>query len=250
MLLAVDIGNTSIKFGVFAGDRLMSRNSIPTTAAELSQAIASLGDVSSAIICSVVPARTKDVSDAILERIGIEVRLLTNHDDLGLRINYEPLDAAGTDRLVSAFAAAELFGVPVIVCSFGTATTIDIVNRDRELLGGLIAPGMATAARALHLNAARLPEVRLGPINTVINQTTETSIKAGLLYSQVGLVEAVVQRMRTEVGTDAKVIATGGFARMVSEHSNVIDVVDDDLLLKGLQMLSERLDRLTVPENQ
>lgn len=250
MLLAVDIGNTSIKFGVFDGDRLISRNSIPTNSTELSPAIASLGDVSSAIICSVVPARTKDVSEAIRERTGIEARLLTNHDDLGLRIRYEPLDAAGTDRLVNAFAAAELGGAPVIVCSFGTATTIDIVNRDRELLGGLIAPGMATAAKALHLNAARLPEVETGPIDTVINQTTETSIRAGLFYSQVGLAEAVVNRMRTEIGTDAKVIATGGFARMVSEHCDVIDVVDDDLLLKGLQMLSERLERLTVPENQ
>ncbi len=241
MLLAVDIGNTSIKFGVFDGEHLKHRSSIPTDSDALSQALASLADLSSAIICSVVPARTRDVSDAILERCGIEARVLKNHDDLGLRINYKPLDAAGTDRLVNAFAAAELFGVPVIVCSFGTATTIDIVNRDRELMGGLIAPGMATAAKALHLNAARLPEIEPGPAGTVINQTTETSIRAGLFYSQVGLAEAVVKRMRNEIDSNAKVIATGGFARIIAEYCHVIDAVDDDLVLKGLQMLSGRL---------
>lgn len=242
MLLAVDIGNTSIKFGVFDGETLKHRSSISTNSDDLSDAVASLTDLSSAIICSVVPTRTKEVSDAIRQRFGVEARVVTNRDDFGLTVRYEPLDVAGTDRLVNAFAAAERYGAPVIVCSFGTATTIDVVNGNMELLGGLIAPGMVTSAKALYLNTACLPEIEPGPADGVINHTTESSIRAGLFYSQIGLVEAAVSRARKETGGKAKVVATGGFARMIAEHSDVIDVVDGDLVLNGLQLLDGRLD--------
>ncbi len=242
MLLAVDIGNTSIKFGVFDGENLKHRSSTPTTSDELTDALAPFDDVSSAIICSVVPARTEVLAAVINKRFGVDTRVVSNHDDLGLSIRHEPVDSLGTDRLVNAFAAATRYGVPVIVCSLGTATTIDAVSEEMELLGGLIAPGMATAAKALNLNTARLPEVRADAAGNVINRTTETAIRAGLYYSQVGLVETAVARMRDEIGTSAKVIATGGFASMIAEHCEAIDLVDDDLVLEGLQMLKARLN--------
>lgn len=240
MLLAVDIGNTSIKFGVFDGEELKHRSSIPTNSNDIADALAQPDDISSAIICSVVPARTGDVAEAIRDRFGVPARIVANTDALGLAIKHQPIESIGTDRLVNAFAAAERYGSPVIVCSLGTATTIDAVSENRELVGGLIASGMRTAAKALHLATARLAEVEPGTAPSVINTTTETAIRAGLYYSQVGLIEAAVSRMKVEIGSSARVVATGGFARMIAEHCGAIDVVADDLVLEGLQMLSSR----------
>lgn len=241
MLLAVDIGNTSIKFGVFDGETLKHRTSIPTDSGRLPETLGSLDKVSRAIICSVVPAGKIRTVAVINDRFGIDSHVVSHRDNLGLTVRHEPIDTLGTDRLINAFAAAARYGTPVIVCSFGTATTIDVVNEHMELLGGLIAPGMVTSAKALHLNTACLPEVEPGPADSVINHTTESSIRAGLFYSQIGLVEAAVSRARKETGGKAKVVATGGFARMIAEHCDVIDAIDDDLVLKGLQLLDGRL---------
>lgn len=242
MLLAVDIGNTSIKLGVFDGEILKHRSSTPTTSDELTDALVPFDDVSSAIICSVVPDRTAEVAATIHERFGIDAHVVSNHDDVGLTIRHQPVDALGSDRLVNAFAAAARYGLPVIVCSLGTATTIDAVSENGDLLGGLIAPGMITAAKALHLNTARLPEVEPDSTGDVINRTTLTAIRAGLYYSQIGLIETAVTMMKKEIGSNAKVVATGGFARLIAEHCDAIDVVDDDLVLEGLQMLDARFN--------
>jgi type III pantothenate kinase len=240
MLLAVDIGNTSIKFGVFDGEVLTQRASIPTNSTDLADALAQFGPVSSAAICSVVPAKTSEVRTAVNERFGVSSRVVANTDDFGLVVRHRPIDSIGTDRLVNAYAAATRYGVPVIVCSLGTATTIDAVSKDRELLGGLIAPGMRTAARALHSATARLPEVEPGTADSPIAATTEDAIRAGLFYSQVGLIEVAVSRMKADIGQTAKVVATGGLAQIVAEHCEAIDVVNDHLVLDGLRMLSSR----------
>lgn len=243
MLLAVDIGNSAIKFGVFDGPHLTSKFSIPTNSdlhsAELIEKIGN-ATISKALVCSVVPGVNSQLSDALKAAFDIDVRFVTNEMDFGLDIKYEPLAAAGTDRLVNAFSAAEKYGVPVIACSFGTATTIDVVDKNRVLLGGLIAPGMKTMAKALHLNTAQLPEIEINTPDTVINHTTETSIQAGIFYSQIGLVESSIARIKKEIGDNPKVIATGGFASMIAENTDVIDVVDEDLLLDGLRILAER----------
>ena len=247
MLLAVDIGNSSIKFGVYDGETLLSKFSIPTshdsTVDYLKSAIGSDMDdpISSAIVCSVVPDLNGALAAFVKSSLNIDALFVTNYFPFGLKINYEPVEAAGTDRLVNAFAALENYGVPCIVCSFGTATTIDVVNKDRELLGGLIAPGMATMAKALRLNTAKLPEIEIKPHDSAINRTTETSIRAGIIYSQVGLVESTVARIRAEIGGDPRVIATGGFASMIAESTSVIEIVDENLLLDGLRVLYSRM---------
>lgn len=243
MLLAVDIGNSAIKFGVFDGQRLTTKFSIHTKSEIHSKdLIERIGGstISKALVCSVVPRVNSQLSDTINTAFGIDVTFVTNDMDFGLDIKYEPLAAAGTDRLVNAFSAAEKYGVPVIACSFGTATTIDVVDRSRVLLGGMIAPGMKTMARALHLNTAQLPDIKINTPNSIINQTTETSIQAGIFYSQIGLVESAVARIKKEIGDNPKLIATGGFASMIAKHSDVIDVVDENLLLDGLRILAER----------
>ena len=172
--------------------------------------------------------------------VGIDTLFINNNFDFGLTIKYEPLVAAGTDRLVNSFAATEKYGVPCIVCSFGTATTIDVVNEKRELLGGLIAPGMETMAKALHLNTAKLPEVEVKTLKSIIGHTTETSIQSGILYSQVGLIESAVSRISEKIGDIPNVVATGGFASLISESTSAINIVDENLTLDGLRMLYSR----------
>ena len=246
MLVAVDIGNTSIKFGVFDGETLLSKFSIPTkreiSVDELRIGIGIRLDMSidAAIVCSVVPGVNSPLYTYLRSAYGLEPFFVTNDLDLGLTIKYEPLEAAGTDRIVNSFAASEKYCVPCIVCSFGTATTIDVVNEKRELLGGLIAPGMAVMSKMLHLNTAQLPEVDIIAPDAVINQTTETSIRSGIFYAQIGLVEAAVSRIKKEIGGDPKVIATGGFASMIAAKTDVIDIIGENLLLDGLRILHSK----------
>jgi type III pantothenate kinase len=151
MLLAVDIGNTSTKFGVFDGDDLTFKFSYPTGETPIDLEPEIVGGISAAVACSVVPDTNDDLAALILKRFDAKTVFVANDLDFGLDIKFEPLDRAGTDRVVNAFAAVERYGVPVIVCSLGTATTIDVVNEKKELLGGLIAAGMKTSAKALRL---------------------------------------------------------------------------------------------------
>jgi type III pantothenate kinase len=241
MLLAVDIGNTSTKFGVFDGDDLTFKFSYPTGESPIDLAPEIAGDITSAVACSVVPDVNDNLAALILKRFDAKTVFVTNDLDFGLDIKYEPLDGAGTDRVVNAFAAVEKFGTPVIVCSLGTATTIDVVNEKKELLGGLITAGMRTSAKALHLNTARLPEVEINKPDKLINDSTETAIRAGVFYSQVGLIETAVTRISGELPAKPKVIATGGFAEIIASECKVIDVVEEDLLLQGLRLLNTRL---------
>jgi len=241
MLLAVDIGNTNIKFGVFDGEDIVARFSVPTSSPVNELVSSFTGPIDSTIICSVVPNATDRLADVLRRKVGKPSFVVTNDLDFGLKISYEPIAAVGTDRLVNSFAAAEKNGVPCIVCSFGSATTIDAVSGERELLGGLIAPGFAMMAEALHLRTAQLPAAEIGHADSPINHTTDDSIRAGVFYSQLGLIATVVAKMKAVVGEQAKVIATGGFSALMAEHSPLIDQADENLTLNGLRMLNDRL---------
>ena len=162
---------------------------------------------------------------------------VSNDFDFGLNINYEPLSAVGADRLVNSFAAAEKYGVPCVVCSFGTATTIDVIDAKRELLGGLIAPGIQTMSAALRQMTSKLPEVEMQKPATTLGTTTIESIRSGIYFSQLGLVESVVARITDEIGTKPVVVATGGFASEIAADTKIIEIVDDLLTLDGLRML-------------
>ncbi len=246
MLLAVDIGNTRTKFGIFDGETLLTKFSIPTlknaTRVDIRSAVAGsiAYPISSAIICSVVPEIDAEFREFISDEFAVRGAFVTNELDLGLKINYQPRSAAGTDRLVNAFAAAEKYGVPCIVCSFGTAATIDFVNDQRELVGGLIAPGMQTMATALHLNASRLPEVTIDRPDSVLQTSTEGSIRSGVFYGFLGMAESLVNRVKSQIRGDVKVVATGGLALLIAENTTVVDHVDENLLLDGLRIISER----------
>lgn len=243
MLLAVDIGNTSIKFGLFDGDSLASTHVIPTirnaTITDIAAAVDEwLPPVEAALVSSVVPEINAAIFD-YLSRVVSSVAFVTPADNFGLTHHFA-VDEAGTDRLVNGSAAAHLYGVPCIVAAFGTATTIDAVSGDREHLGGLIAPGPATTAKALELVASKLPRVDIAESPAVIGTNTVQAIQAGILYSQIGLIERAVPEMKREIGQDARVVATGGFAQLMARKCRAIDVVDRDLTLKGLDLLHRR----------
>lgn len=238
MLLAVDIGNSAIKLGVFDDqDELVERHTLdPESTAIAADFINS--PVKRAIVSSVVPHLTPLVSASIEAKFNIEPEIVANDRDLGLKIRYRPIEDAGNDRLVNSAAAAHLYGVPCVVISFGTATTVDVVSKDHELLGGLIAPGVKMSVAALHEKTARLPLVEIDGEFSPTSETTDTSIRSGVILSQIGLVETVLARIAGEIGKP-KVIATGGYAAKFAELCDAIDVIDRDLTLKGLCRLAK-----------
>ena len=247
MLLAIDIGNTSIKFGVYDGEQLVAKLSVPTirnvSATGLAKVVGSklAQTINAAIVSSVVPEVDNAVSDFISTRFGVDPSFVPNDADFGLAVKYEPLADAGTDRLVNTFSAVEKHGAPCIVCSFGTALTIDYVNRYRVLIGGLIAPGMNTLASALKITTSKLPEVVIEKPASVLQTTTIGSIQSGIVYGYFGLVEELLTQVKKEIGDNPKVIATGGFAKLIAENTTHIDIVEENLLLDGLQMLHRRI---------
>lgn len=248
MLLAIDIGNSTIKFGVFDGKRLVSKFSIPTNYRygpdEITRATGNQinRSITAAIACSVVPQVDNAVREFAKRSFGIDTFFIDNGFDFGLKVDYCPVSALGTDRLVNAFGAVEKYGAkPCIVCSLGTATTIDAISADGEFLGGVIAPGMRTMAKALHLAAAKLPEVNIEMPASLLGRTTAGSIRSGIFYGQLSMIEGMIGRISAELGGQPLVVATGGFARMLAAGSGMLKIVNEDLLLEALNLLSRRL---------
>jgi len=247
MLLVVDIGNTLIKFGIFDSNTLLTKFSIPSLRDYTNEDIlAAVGlnldlPIENAILCSVVPEIDETVAILIAEKCGVDARVVRNDQDFGLKIKYEPLSAIGSDRLVNSFASMQKYGAPCVVCSFGTATTVDVVGVNNEFLGGIIAPGMETMAKALHLSASRLPDITIEKPLTIIANNTVDSIRSGIYFGQMGMIEGIIRRMSNDLETRPTVIATGGFAQAVEDETSVIDIVDENLLLEGLNLLFKRL---------
>ena len=247
MLLVVDIGNTLIKFGIFDSNTLLTKFSIPSLRDYTNEDIlAAVGlnldlPIENAILCSVVPEIDETVAILIAEKCGVDARVVRNDQDFGLKIKYEPLSAIGSDRLVNSFASMQKYGAPCVVCSFGTATTVDVVGVNNEFLGGIIAPGMETMAKALHLSASRLPDITIEKPPTIIANNTVDSIRSGIYFGQMGMIEGIIRRMSNDLETRPTVIATGGFAQAVEDETSVIDIVDENLLLEGLNLLFNRL---------
>ena len=245
MLLAVDIGNSAIKLGLFDGDKLTSKFFIPTDRVLTTEQLAQQTDdrlniqIDDAIVCSVVPEVNGAVRRYLNEAWQMETRFVRSTDDLGLTIDFR-VETTGADRLINSFAASKKYGTPCVVVSFGTATTIDVVNEDREYLGGLIAPGMKVNAQALAIAASKLPEVELIKPAHVIAQTTETAIQSGIVYGQIEMIRGLLRRVTDELGERPKVAATGGFARLVADEIEEISIVEDDLTLTGLMLLYSR----------
>lgn len=246
MLLAVDIGNTRIKLGVFDSGKLISKVAIPTERNVSAETLLKVighritDTVEAVIVCSVVPEVDAAFREFVLGHFEVEPLIVENDWDLGMTVTYEPLSATGSDRLVNAFSAVETYGAPCIVCSFGTAFTIDVINKHRVLVGGLIAPGIDTLSAALASYASKLPEVTLEKPTSLIQKTTTGCIQAGVFYGFIGMAEYLLSATLDEFGGEAKIIATGGSAKLFAENTAKSLVIDDNLLLNGLQKLYAR----------
>lgn len=254
MLLAFDIGNTNIVFGVYDGKKLLQSWRISTDRGKTSDEFGILiknlfadkglviSDVDAVIISSVVPPIMHTFEAAIIKYIHKVPMIVGPGIKTGLNIKYYNPREVGADRIVNAVAAYELYGGPVIIVDFGTATTFCAVTERCEYLGGAIAPGILISAEALFQRAAKLPRVELVKPDNVIGRSTVEAMQAGLIYGYVGLVDSIVERMKKELdgSKDPFVVATGGLARMVAEESKTIDEVNSLLTLEGLRLIYER----------
>ena len=249
MLLAIDVGNTNIALGVYKDATLLAdwriRTQIGRTADEYGMlfrelfeyAGLSFKEITGIAVSNVVPPTTADLLGACRKFFGIEPYVVDPQAETGIKIRYEPKSDVGADRIVNALAAYTLYGGPAIVVDFGTATTFDAVSKTGEYLGGAIAPGIGISMEALFRSAARLPRIDLKRPPSPIGTTTETSMQAGILYGFAGQVDELVSRFRADLGSEAKVIATGGLAELIAAESRTIQVVNLLLTLEGLRLV-------------
>jgi type III pantothenate kinase len=251
MLLCIDIGNTNIKLGLFEDDRPRAHWRVATDRARLADEYAMLlldlfaaehmstGDVTGCVISSVVPPLTPAFAEISKRYLKQEPIMVGPGIKTGLSIRTDHPAEVGADLIVSAVAARQMYGAPVIVIGFGTATTFGAVSAQGDYVGVAIAPGVATGAEALFRFAAKLPQVELARPPRAIGKNTIHSMQSGLIFGFAGLVEGLVKRMRAELGGQARVIATGGLAELIAAETDTIEVVEPDLTLFGLRMIYE-----------
>ncbi len=251
MLLCIDIGNSNIKFGLFENGTPRAHWRIATDRAKLADEYAMLlldlfaaeriavSEVTGCVVSSVVPPLSPifaELSNRYLKQAPIVVGPGVK---TGLSIRTDHPAEVGADLIVNAVAARQLYGTPVIVIAFGTATTFSAVSAQGDFVGVAIAPGVYTGAEALFRFAAKLPQVELARPPRAIGKNTIHSMQSGLVFGYAGLVEGLVKRMRAELGGSAHVVATGGLAEVIAAEAPVIEVVEPNLTLMGLRMIYE-----------
>jgi type III pantothenate kinase len=252
MLLAVDIGNTHTVFGLFDGETLRTdwraETRVERSADEYAALLrvlcelegVSLGDVTAAIISSVVPPATAPV-ERFCERYLKHTAVVVGPGvKTGMPILYDNPREVGADRIVNAVAAYARWPEGSVVVDFGTATTFDVVTAKGEYAGGIIAPGLIVSADALFRATAKLPRVEIARPKCAIGKNTVSSIQSGLLFGYAGMVDALVERIRVEVDFSPHIVATGGLAALVARESSTIQDCDELLTLRGLQILHGR----------
>ncbi len=248
MLLVVDVGNTNIVVGVYEGDKLVSswrissdRRRTPCELAAWMKVLFELEgmdpkSIDGAVLSSVVPPLTGVVVRAIRMLFGIGTLVVGPGVKTGMPILVDNPKEVGTDRIVNAVAAYSKYGGPLVVVDFGTATTFDVVSAKGEYLGGAISPGIAISMEALFKETAQLPRIDFSKPKSVIGKNTVDSMKSGIFYGYVCLVDGMVDLIEREIGS-CRVVATGGLAEVVASVSSKIDLVDPWLTLEGLRII-------------
>ncbi|MCC8141153.1 MAG: type III pantothenate kinase [Lachnospiraceae bacterium] len=253
MLLAVDIGNTNITIGVFKGKRLVTTYRMATvytrTSDEYGMVMCELlekngvavEEITDVIVGSVVPDVMHSITNSIIKYFNTKPIIIEAGIKTGIRVAGRNPRQVGADRIVDAAAVYELYGGPAIVIDYGTATTFDLVDEDGTFTACVIAPGVRTSAQSMWTMAANLPEFEIRKPRTILAQDTISCMQAGLVYGQVGQTEYIVNRMKEEFGRDdVKVVATGGYGRIIEKETDIIDKYDPQLTLHGMRIIFER----------
>jgi type III pantothenate kinase len=251
VLLAIDIGNTNVVLGVFETGKLRESWRVGTkvqiTADEYAVILKDLfgfagigfSQIDGVILSTVVPPLLPVMSEMAQKYFALQPMVVTAELMTGITLKYENPKEIGADRIVNAAAAYRIYGGPLIIVDFGTATTFCAVTAQGEYLGGAITPGIRISAEALYQRAAKLPRVELLRPPSIIGRDTVSAMQAGVFYGYAGLVNGIVERMKKEFAPDAKVIATGGLAELVASETTCIDDVRPNLTLEGLAYLYE-----------
>ena len=251
VLLAIDVGNTNAVFGLWRGEELVASFRLSTdtdrTSDEYGAMLLTLlerrgidsREVSAVVIASVVPPLQPTLlrlsHDFFARRpLFVEPGIRT-----GMPIRYDNPTEVGADRIVNALAARELYGSPVVVVDFGTATTFDIVSSKGEYVGGIIAPGILISAEALFAHASRLYRVDVHEPEMLVGSNTAAAMQAGIFYGYVGLVDGILERLTAEIPGLRAIVATGGQAELVARGSKYLQVVEPLLTLIGLRRIHE-----------
>ncbi len=250
MLLVIDVGNTNITYGVFQEEKLISTFRMTT---KLSRTSDEYGinlrnmliyntidpdKIEDVIVASVVPNVMHSLLSAIIKYLHRHAIIVEPGIKTGIRIVTANPQQIGADRIVDAAAAFEIYGGPVFVIDFGTATTYDFIDETGAFVSGVTAPGIRISARALWEDAARLPEIEIRKPDSILAKETISSMQAGLVYGQIGQTEYIVKLTKKETGLpNLKVVATGGLGTIIANETDCIDVYDRTLTLQGLRII-------------
>ena len=250
MLLAIDLGNTNIKYGVFDGEKMVASfrvsSRLSRTADEYGSVLVGLlsdqgikkSDITGIIFSSVIPALNYTICHMCEFFFGISPLVVGPGVKTGLNIKADNPREVGADIIVNSVSAYKKYGGPIIVIDFGTATTFDVITGKGELLGVVIAPGIKTSLEGLSTKTAQLPMVELESPKTVIGKNTVHCMQAGIIFGFAGLVDNIINKIKKELGlSEIRVVATGGLGEIIAKEVKSISVVDRTLTLDGLKII-------------
>jgi type III pantothenate kinase len=252
MLLAIDIGNTNIVLGLYRGKKLINHWRLATQAERtadeygviITQLVSAAGfrceQIAAIVVSCVVPPMLTTIQELGQKFFKLDPLIVGPGVKTGMPILYENPKDVGADRIVNGIAAYEKYHDTCIIVDFGTATTIDLISKKGEYVGGAIAPGLSISLEALFQRASKLPRIEIVKPKEVVGRNTVNSIQAGIFYGYVGLVDGIVRRIQKEQNVQAKVVATGGLAPLVASECASISEVDEFLTLEGLRLIHER----------
>ena len=252
LLLAIDIGNTSVAIGVFDGAEEVATFRVASDQENFPDEYAMLllgllatrdikpGDVSSAVMSSTVPPLINTFQLVCRKHFGVEPLVVGPGVRTGVRVLYDNPREVGPDRILHAVAALEAYDPPMIIVDLGTACVFDAVSRDGDYLDGAIAPGIGLASQALFTRAAMLHRVGLEQPASPIGRNTVHSMQSGIFFGYVEMVRGMVRRFKAEIGEEARVIGTGGYVNVLAEEAGCFDVLEPDLNLTGLRIVWEQ----------
>jgi len=249
MLLAIDVGNTGIGFGIWKGDELRATWRMATSISRMPDEYAAIllsllhseniepKNIKAVCICSVVPPMVNTLETLFQHYFGIKPLIVGAGIKTGVKIRMDNPREVGADRIVHSAAAYHLYGGPLIIVDMGTATTFDTISKEGEYTGGAIAPGIQTGAEALFARTAMLPRVNLMRPARAIGTNTISAMQSGIVFGYVSLIEGLVSRIQKELPEKAKVILTGGYIDIISKSTNIIDAANPNLIFIGLKLI-------------